>query len=282
MNKQQAIQIAQETMMVLKKGEYQNQHNQTVSIKKELDYAIRNSVLYTPEETDELLRILSKSEAAEENQTIIEVTKETTLAASKRLLDEGYKNVACLNFASAKHPGGGFLSGSRAQEESIARSSGLYPAISQMKEMYEYNKSQRTGLYSDYMIFSPKVPVFRHDDGSWLDKPYLISVITAPAVNAKVVREREPHHIRLIDSVMTKRIEKILAVALIQKQDALVLGAFGCGVFQNNPYAVARYFRKALEDPKFKNRFKKVVFAIYDTSPDEKTYQTFRQILERM
>jgi uncharacterized protein (TIGR02452 family) len=281
MNKQQAIQIARETMEILEKGEYKNRYRQTVSIKQELDYAIKHSVLYTPEETDKLLQTLSESKPSGEKQTVIEVTRETTLEASKRLVEEGYENVACLNFASAKHPGGGFLTGSRAQEESLARSSGLYPAIAQMKEMYEYNKQIRTALYSDYMIFSPKVPVFRDDKGVLLDTPYVVSMITSPAVNAGVVRERERHNISAIDKVMSKRIEKILAVATHQQQEALVLGAFGCGVFQNNPYAIANHFKKALEDERFKGKFQKVVFAIYENSPQKEIYRIFQQAFQK-
>jgi len=70
-----------------------------------------------------------------------------------------------LNFASAKNPGGGFLGGGSAQEESLARSSGLFPCINQMQQMYETNRAYRSCLYTDHMIYSPRVPVFRDDEG---------------------------------------------------------------------------------------------------------------------
>ncbi|WP_257985718.1 TIGR02452 family protein [Bacillus sp. M6-12] len=263
-------------MEIIKRGEYSIK-GKTVSILKELNDSIYGSALYKPEELDELLNQEFQNQI---ESTVIEVTGETTLEASKRLLDEGYIQVSALNFASAKNPGGGFLTGSRAQEESIARSSGLYPAIAQMKEMYDYNRGRKTGMYSDYMIFSPKVPVFRHDKGYLLEKPYLLSVITSPAVNAGIVREREKEKVKNINEVMLVRIKKILAIAKAQKQEALVLGAFGCGVFGNNPVAVAKLFKEALEDASFKNQFKKIVFAVYEGTPQKPMLSTFKQSLQ--
>ena len=261
MNRQKASQIGHETLDILKRGEYLSPGKRTVSVVHLVNHSVLNSLLYTPAETDELLGLPVERGT---EKTLVEVTGETTLEASKRLLEEGYTKVTCLNFASAKHPGGGFLKGSKAQEESLARASGLYPAIAQMKEMYQHNQSLRTGFYSDYMVFSPDVPVFRHDNGILLESPYLISMITSPAVNAGVVLEREPRKADKIDVVMLTRIKKILAVAKAQKQEALVLGAFGCGVFKNDAMTVAELFNKALEDVRFKNQFKKVVFAVYE------------------
>lgn len=274
MNKQQATQYGLETMDILKKGEYELPKGKRVSILKELNDSILYSLLYRPEELDALLEQESDKGC---HSMVIEVTGETTLEASKRLIDEGCSQVACLNFASAKNPGGGFLTGSRAQEESIARSSGLYPAIAQMKEMYDYNKRRKTGFYSDYMIFSPNVPVFRHDRGHLLEEPYLVSVITSPAVNAGVVRKYERDKIKEIDKVMLTRIKKVLMVAKAQKQEHVVLGAFGCGVFENLPSKVAKLFKEALEDERFQNHFKKIVFAIYEGTTQKPMLTTFRQ-----
>jgi len=88
-----------------------------------------------------------------------------------------------LNFASATHPGGGFLSGARAQEEYLARSSGLYACIRD-NPMYAFHRSRSDPHYTNYAVYSPEVPVFRSDDGSLLDEPYTVGIITSPAVNA--------------------------------------------------------------------------------------------------
>src|SRR6185437_10556724 len=108
--------------------------------------------------------------------------------AGRLLRDEGADRVLALNFASARHPGGGFLKGSQAQEESLARASGLYACIAPLRGMYDANHRFRSCLYTDHLIYSPDVPVFRADNDSLLDHPYPVSFVTAPAVNAGAVR----------------------------------------------------------------------------------------------
>src|SRR5262249_53317890 len=144
---------------------------------------------------------------------------------------------------SAKYPGGGFLGGARAQEESLARSSGLYPCIAQMRGMYEANKQFGSCLYTDHMIYSPRVPVFRDDEGGLLAQPYAVSFLTAPAVNAGAVKE---HERALVEPTMFARMEKLLSVAVVRRQHTLVLGAWGCGVFKNDTARVAQAFRRHL------------------------------------
>src|SRR5260370_3977443 len=91
--------------------------------------------------------------AAPQQMTTFEVVNCTTLEAARALwsADKGV-DVLCLNFASAKHPGGGFLGGARAQEESLARSSGLYPCIARMQGMYQANKQFGSCPYTHHMI----------------------------------------------------------------------------------------------------------------------------------
>jgi uncharacterized protein (TIGR02452 family) len=204
------------------------------------------------------------------------VTPESTLAAARRL-DAAAPGCdpCCLNFASAKHPGGGFLSGARAQEESLARASGLYACIAPQREMYDFNRACGTCLYSDYMIHSPRVPVFRDDDGLLLEEPYLASFLTAPAVNAGAVREDE---VRLIEPTMRRRAEKVLGVARHHSHRALVLGAWGCGVFRNDPVMVADHFAGLLgPGGAFHSLFEQVVFAVLDFGERKETFEAFRE-----
>lgn len=99
------------------------------------------------------------------------------------------------------------------------------------------------------MIFSPDVPVIKDDVGNLLDEPYLVSFITAPAVNAGIVQQREgKENIQKIPQVMLNRIEKILILGILQGCDAIVLGAYGCGVFRNSPQNVAQYFNTLLNE----------------------------------
>lgn len=279
-NRDSRVKVANETLEIINAGSYINSEGAKVVIKDSMDYAISESVLYKPEMFELLeAQIEERKNMSKDNTTKIEVTDETTIEASARLaVGENIQETVCLNFASAKNPGGGFLSGSQAQEESLARSSGLYPCISQMKEIYDYNRSHKTCLYSDYMIYSPKVPFFRSDDGRLLNQPFHVSVITAPAVNAGVVREREKENLKKIDEVMVGRIKKILTVAALQNDQAVILGAYGCGVFRNRAEDVAGYFRKVLIDDGFKVLFDKIVFAVYDNSVDKNKLNAFKGI----
>ena len=275
MNRLERLNLSQETLAILESGVYRDLAGKVVSIKHDLAKAISGSIMYKPQDDITLENIRGV-------QTKIEVTSETTLEAAERLIvKEGLTDVVCLNFASAKNPGGGFLNGSQAQEESLARSSGLYPCILQMTEMYNYNKSLRTALYSDYMIYSPNVPVFRDDPGKLIKVPYCVSFITAPSVNAGAVRENERQNINKIDTTMINRIRKILQVASKNGQKSLILGAFGCGVFKNNPSDVVGYFKKVLTEEEFKSEFNRVTFAIYDNSIDSRLIKTFRSVLEK-
>ena len=212
--------------------------------------------------------------AAPPRTTRVEVVNATTLAAARALVLAGH-DVAALNFASARHPGGGFLNGARAQEESLCRSSALYPCL-----VGDAMYAQRTddGLYSDWVIYSPAVPVFRGDDGDLLPDPFPVSFLTCAAVNAKVARARRSEDAIL--AAMTRRVDRVLAVAAAHGHDALVLGAWGCGVFANDPDAIAALFAAALAD-RWRDRFAVVTFAIVDDWPDRRTIGPFAARLDR-
>lgn len=230
--------------------------------------AIDNTVTYPPE-VDLRLHVTPSSGRVTE----YEVGNEGTLTAARRLARTGFPNPAVLNFASAKNPGGGFLGGSQAQEESLSRCSGLYFCIKD-GEMYKRNRGElrdKECVYSHYMMYSPEVPVFREDTNDDLlseGDRYVVSFITAPAVNAGVARKRGVSR-DVIASKMRERMERVLAVAALHAHEALVLGAFGCGVFGNEPAVVAALFRELLEGP-FAGRFRKVVFAVLDNREETK------------
>lgn len=277
-NREKRKQIAEETLSILKEGQYKNSKNEIIDIDNMVRKTVKNTKLVTPQDSYQLSQMVKPNG---ENETIIEVVNTTTLKAVQTLLEEGFENIAALNFASAKNPGGGFLNGSNAQEENLARNTALYESLTSKMEMYEHNRKLNTCLYSDYMIYSPNVVVFRDDNGNLLDKPYQVSIISSPAVNAGVVRTKEPMaNKNRINLVMEKRMEKILSLGIIENHDAIVLGAFGCGVFKNNPDFVARTFKKLLlNNPKIKNQYKKVVFAVLDTSQDKSLFNKFKGIL---
>ncbi|TFY60262.1 hypothetical protein EVJ58_g5265 [Rhodofomes roseus] len=195
--------------------------------------------------------------------------------------------VGILNFASATKPGGGFKNGAQAQEESIARSSTLYPTltISLSQTFYSvHEKDRKDGFYTHAMIYSPGVVVFRDDDGGWIE-PLDVDVLTSAAVNAGVVRQRL--HDRLddaavegkVETVMRERMARILYLFEKQGVKSLVLGSFGTGVFRNNVNLVANVWADLLVEPgaRFKSTFDHVVFAILGRA----TFEEFERVLEQ-
>ncbi len=265
--------IAAETLQLIEKGRYRNNLGETVSIKDETDFAARNSKLFRTEDFPQNFEV---TKIADEMR--VEVTDETTLEASKRICKQDENaNPFVLNFASAKNPGGGFLSGAEAQEESLARSSSLYPCLTANFAMYEYNRKGNSCLYSDWMIYSSKVPVFRNDDGSLVQKPYLVSFLTSPAVNAGVIKRNEASKIHLIESVNKERARKFLWIANRENHKTLILGAWGCGVFQNDPQMIAQIFSDLLKG-EFANCFGHVMMAIYDRTSTKKVYNAFAEV----
>jgi len=222
--------------------------------------------------------------------TAISVTSESTIDAMLRLakLDPGGRSesgrlhpgghLGCLNFASAKRPGGGFLGGAQAQEESLARASGLYPCLQTQPEYYTRNKAFGSALYEDTIVYSPNVPFFRDDNGGWFDAPVLASVITAAAPNVSALKEQRKYDPDDVKVVLDKRCEFVLALAAHHKIDRLVLGAWGAGVFGNDPALVARIFGGLLQGT-FSGAFVEVVFAVLGTRETSANHRAFADVL---
>ena len=264
-NRDQRAAIAQDTLAIMEQGFYHNRLGERIDISAALAAAITGSRHYRSEELQQLLQ----APAAGHFSTRYQVANETTLVAARRLLAQGHTDVLCLNFASARNPGGGFLGGAEAQEENLAKSSGLYPCIAQMSAMYEANRQMRSCFYHDDMIYSPLVPVFRDDQYQYLDQPCLVSMVTAPAVNRGAVARNEPARLADVEAIMLQRIDKLLALARRHGHTAVVLGAWGCGVFANEPAEMAHWFARQLRDnPSYSGVFAEVHFAVLDRRND--------------
>ena len=270
MSRDRRATLAKQTLVICEAGYYNPPSGMRVNIAADLDQAKAGTVLYSPEKPP-VARPVTTARV-----TRFDVRNETTFQALARLAASGDGHLACLNFASAKNPGGGFLNGSLAQEEALACASGLYPCLLMAPEYYQRNRTNRSALYLDLAVFSPRVPFFRNDSGVLLDKPVLASVITAPAPNAGAITQNEPANLRHVEPTLRRRAELVLRVASAHQVDRLVLGAWGCGVFGNDPRAVAQIFAQLLNPPgEFAAVFAEVVFAVLDRSQDLATYRAF-------
>jgi uncharacterized protein (TIGR02452 family) len=155
--------IAAATVAIVERGGYASGSGRTVDIADAVRLAVAGTRLYLPEAP------LPAGTAAP-GPGRVEVTNKSSLAATRRLHADGRQEaVACLNFASAKNPGGGFLRGADAQEESLARASALYACLRAAPDFYAFHRAQGDLRYSDRVIYFPGVPVFRDDHGRLLD-----------------------------------------------------------------------------------------------------------------
>ncbi len=259
--------VGWETQHILTDGHYITPSGRPIDLAALLAQAKAGTRSYPPE-------AVLPAEFRGAHATTNTVTNESTLVAAPRLVEQGY-HVAALNFASARQPGGGWHAGARAQEESLARASGLVACIAD-DPMYACHERMRDALYTSSAIYSPDIPVFRDDDGRLLDAPYLVSFITVPAVNAGVVLERDRSRRAEVTATMRERVARVLAIAAIHGHDALILGAWGCGVFRNDPAEIANCFAEGLCGP-FQGAFATVVFAVLDTSPERRFIDPFER-----
>jgi len=269
--------IARQTVEIVEQGHYRSSGGQIVDIGGCVQACLDATRLFVPEELKQIRHDVLIRPAGEIS-TVIEVVNETTLAGLARVLSSGTGPVAVMNFASAKNPGGGFLSGSQAQEESLARSSALQASLLRCWNFYERHRASPSLLYSDAMILSPDCPVFRDDEGTLFEEPQLATFITSAAPNAGAAAKNRPEELRAIPDVFLVRSEYVLALAASRGCRQLVLGAWGCGVFRNDPAVVAAAFSSHLRGA-WAGRFKRIVFAVLDTSPTHESFSTFQRHL---
>jgi uncharacterized protein (TIGR02452 family) len=265
------VAIAKETVAIAERGWYELPSGARVEVGQAVKRAVRDTRLHYPEDFARL-DLPPKTE-----RTTFEVTGETTAEAARRLVEgEGVSYVAALNFASAKNPGGGFLGGAKAQEEDLARCSALYACLIEHRAYYDTNRATPSMLYTDHLIYSPDVPFFRDERLELLPAPFLVSILTSPAPNAGEARKRG-ESARAIRATLARRAEQVLRVAAHHGHRVLVLGAWGCGVFQNDPREVAAVFAELLASPALERAFARVVFAVYDRSKAQENRRAFAE-----
>jgi uncharacterized protein (TIGR02452 family) len=254
------VAIGKETLAIVKEGNYLTRSSVIVDFSDDLDKAVKGTILYK----DEPHTQVKKTEAK------VEVTPETSGQAARRYCEAG-KDIVVLNFASARNPGGGFLAGAMAQEEDLCRCSGLYTCIKTKPIFYNENILADNSLYTDNMIYSPKVPFIRDEHLLLLEQPFLVSVITAPAPNVRALDEVDPKDLK---EILLRRSIKILRIASAHGHRNIVLGAWGCGAFGNDPEMVSKAFMAALDKVP---DFDEVCFAIYENNEEKPFLNIFQK-----
>ncbi len=176
---------------------------------------------------------------------------------------------AILNFADYVRPGGLFLRGSRAQEESLCMESNLFGILNHdaLSGYYGYNKKNRNrDLYTDRAIYTPDVVFLR--DG----RQYRFDVITCAAPNKSSAGRY--HHVQTAENheIMQERIRFLRTLVEDQKVDVLIAGAWGCGVFGQPPTLVAKWFDRTFYD----SGIRRIVYAVPSFNGDNANVRAFR------
>lgn len=253
--------IAQETLSIQQQGFYRLNGKQ-IDIAASQRTSEENSILLTPEQGARLVKNCRPAKAGA--RPACRVVNQSTVQAILEMAKAG-KRPAVLNFASAKNPGGGVLNGAMAQEEALAAASGLYSTQLCHEVYYIANRSCSTMMYTDHAIYSPDVVFFRDGAFNLLEEPVKASALTLPAVNMGQVRLKG-EDVETAKTVMKARMRLSLAIFAEQGATHLILGAYGCGVFRNDPVEVAEWWKQLLEAEGYGSFFEEIVFAVLDRS----------------
>ena len=270
--KQQLVSVFEDTMERVK---------QSPDLTIATNLSIQNQQ-FIPEATE-----IQKSEANKHNQPAkIIVSRLRSFEAATQYIG---KRIAVLNFASATNPGGGVENGASAQEECLCRVSTLYPCLTEQKMrdcFYTPHRKNGNALHNDDIIYTPNVLVIKDDDHNLLSEPFSVDVISCAAPN---LRERPSNQYNTGDTIKVqisdnellvlheKRARKIFSSAIANGVEILILGAFGCGAFQNDPHIVAQAYKNVLPD--FVHYFHTIEFAIFCNAKNIENYQVFSSII---
>lgn len=229
--------------------------------------------------------------------TAWEVSTWRSFEAARRLQEQygSDQSICVLNFASALNPGGGVTRGSSAQEEALCRCSTLYPCLTTdacMKQFYQFHRARHDARYTDACIYTPGIRVIKTDTSSperlppeqWLT----VNVITCAAPNLRPRPNNAMNPGSDQAAVMSpeellrlhkSRAQKILTVAAENGNTIVVLGAFGCGAFKNDPYVVAQAYSEVA--PAFDGHFVAIHFAVYCPPSNQTNYRAFQRAFKK-
>lgn len=253
-----------------KRAEQARKHTEQIEYMyhKEIRKSVRDTIYYYP--AFECLKTITK-----ENATQIIVNDIDSVSAIFQYKKQNPDDkLAVLNFSSYKNPGGMFIKGSKAQEECLCHESFLYNVLSQKQDFYEWNsKHKNKALYLNRALYSPNIRFERDNLFSCL-----CDVITCAAPNKSAAQKYQNVSDEENTEVLKSRIKFVLDIAKDNHVDTLILGAYGCGVFGQNPTEVAEIFKECLNTT-HKNCFSKIVFAI--PKGRDNNLQAFKKVFDK-
>lgn len=272
---------------------------------REKNVEVFNDTLEVIKNSEKLTKSLSESLKSQklilanekiENKTTDRSSDAKVVLSKKRTLEAASaykgKKVCVLNFASSTNPGGGVTKGSNAQEECICRCTGLYLCLNTdeyLDKFFGEHRKSNNPIYNDDIIYSPGVDVIKTDtvepklmdENDW----FKVNILSCAAPNLrdepsnemnpkagdKAVKLSDEEYIKIFEP----RVRKIFEVASAFNNDVLILGAFGCGAFQNPPHLVAKIFNKVMQD--YLKKFEVIEYAVYCREFETINYDEFKK-----
>lgn len=258
-------------------------------------------LLQTVKESTRLQKLILEKDDLPEVDKNIYAEAAKVIVSKKRTLEaaQGYKEskTAVHNFASASNPGGGVERGANAQEECICRCTGLFFSLNtpdMHAGFYGPHRNAHDPIHNDDIIYTPNVAVFKTDtaypelmnEADWYD----VDVITCAAPNLREQPNNQYNSgdgnkaVKISDNellkIHEKRLRRILDVAVVEGDETIILGAFGCGAFCNNPEVVALASRNIVKE--YLHAFKNIEFAVYCSPRDEQNFNVFQRVLKTL
>ena len=234
---------------------------------------IKEVKLYTPEQIVQL----SEQDMPGNEPIRITLRNQDTLEAAFALHQrraEGEKPVLVLNFANPHRPGGGIRSKPGTQEEHLCVKTTVLCSLETEEAwpFYQTNLDCGTQAQTDTILFSPNTMVIRNPDLSLREDPFPVAVMT---VSAPIASRMEQEELPNLENILNRRIHGMLRAAAAEGYTRLVLGAWGCGTFGNDPELVAKLFHQALTGD-----FTEVTMAVFDPSEDQYRYGCFAKYFD--
>lgn len=237
------------------RSEIANNHmiNMQLRYKDKIDECIKQSIIYGPTPLNKQAKSLKTPRFIFENLT-------TQDAIYKY---RNFSNIAILNFASYRHPGGGFLNGSIAQEEALCHSSILFNVLNEMEDFYKWNNENVNNLlYCNRAIYTPKVKFIINSVEIDVD------VLTCAAPNLGAARKKSCSSFENT-TMLYDRIKFIKEIIEQNKVTTFIAGAFGCGAFKQNPEEVANIFNTIFNKTSIDN----IIMAVPGKNENSKTFE---------
>lgn len=198
---------------------------------------------------------------------LIHIERQDSFEAAEEIYKRSVSNerIVVLNFANPKTPGGGVRRGAKAQEETLCLRSSLLKSLESTAaaKYYVYNRSLHSFGGSDAMILSDHVEVIRDQKYNYLENSFLVSVLSCAAPMVSPFSHRlEDTTEEEMETLLYRRILSMLVVMISNGFKRVILGAWGCGAFCNDPMVIAKLFQKAFEEIDINLYFEEICFAI--------------------